>query len=77
MENYIHKKLDHLVILEDAEGLHRITAFSKWPCHCCGSPLAGERYEVKAVRRSNKAIGATAVMRPVFSVCPDCVVRWQ
>jgi hypothetical protein len=77
MENYIHKKLVLISCIQDEEGNPRVNAFSKWPCDCCGSSLAGERHEVKAVRESDKAIGATAVMRPVFSVCPDCVVRWQ
>ncbi len=42
-------------------------SFSWSPCHCCGRPLGGNRYECSGYNRAEKAI------QDGYSVCQDCV----
>jgi len=77
--NNIHPKLERLEGLTDAQGNPNKNEFSSRPCDCCGDWLAGERYEVKAIRWNKRAANPCfiSVMRPTFNVCPQCVWDWQ
>lgn len=69
-QNNISPTLGHLSTCYTPEGEVMHTAFSKSPCECCGSHLAGERYTVEAVDKEG-------VVPATFEVCPDCVCDFQ
>jgi len=47
--------------------------FSKSPCDCCGSHLAGHRYECEAVIKSD----IHPLCFDFVNVCPNCLVTWE
>lgn len=52
--------------------------FSKSPCECCGTHLAGDRFDCEAlalvVRDGRQSLHK---LNDTFACCPDCVVKWQ
>jgi len=71
-ENYIHPLLHSLHTVKDE------AHFGKFPCECCGSRLAGDRYDCEALRHDDSPKGnGIALLADTFAVCPDCVVKWQ
>ena len=65
---------------EDAEGASD-PYFSRYPCECCGSRKAGDRYAVIAIYRDQYGdkgrIEKWDSPDRSFSVCPDCVCSYQ
>ena len=49
--------------------------FAKWPCDCCGDHLAGNRFDAEGVALTEDE--KELEILDIYSVCPDCLVRWQ
>ena len=77
MSNLLHRNLERLETITDANGYPSRDEFTWRPCPCCGDRLAGERYEVKAIYYNRKSPSTISVMRGSFWVCQDCVVEYQ
>lgn len=80
LKNYIHPKLVALVQSPtyDEQGEvadFKDAFFSKAPCDCCDSFLAGERYECDAIIADTKHFHPLAI--PKVFVCVDCIIKFQ
>ena len=90
--NLIHPRLEALATIPvEQTGAVVRDEFSKTPCECCGTHLAGERYAVRAIRTGRRRANwisrnieggkawrsCPVVMRPTFHVCTDCMEGWQ
>jgi hypothetical protein len=75
-KNNIHQKLERLESVNNQFGEPERNCFSVRNCECCGG-LPGERFTVKAIRRSTRNKVGIAVMRGTYEVCPQCVYDWQ
>lgn len=75
MKNHIHPKLERLEVIAKP-GEEPSAYFSHSRCDCCGE-LPGDRYDAKAIYWNKKSRISSSVMRGSFSVCPECVYKWQ
>lgn len=81
-QNLIHPLLSHLVPVHKYPDCNdnewNITHFSKSPCECCGTHLAGERVQVEAMRHSDRrSDNGIALLADTYEVCNDCVIKYQ
>ena len=79
LKNFIHPKLVALVQspIYDEQGEvadFKDAFFSKAPCDCCDSFLAGDRYECDAVIDSKDFHPLTF---PKVYACLDCVIKFR
>jgi hypothetical protein len=67
-KNYIHPKLIGLSVSNSVDAF-----FSKAPCDCCNTAIAGDRYECDPVLDTQQH----PLTIPVVFACVDCVIKFQ